>query len=222
MIIELSYSTFNQLSPIECDACFIYICIIPNALWGMMMSSNGDIFRVTGPLCGEFTGHPVTGEFPHTKASDAELRCFLWSAPEYKRLSKQSWGWWFEKLLCSIWRQDNGCKRKRKYVDKQIHGLFILTFRFHCTVNNGLITAFVCVGLCTGQVCNSFHFPCSHMKVNVATTQHLTSTLYSIYCARIIEWFNMFEERKHMFNIQQYQSYSLCGFIKWKYVRDLS
>ena len=27
-----------------------------------MTSSNGSIFRVTGPLCGEFTG--VTGEFP--------------------------------------------------------------------------------------------------------------------------------------------------------------
>ena len=27
----------------------------------MMTSSNGNIFRVTGPLCGEFTG---TGEFP--------------------------------------------------------------------------------------------------------------------------------------------------------------
>ena len=27
----------------------------------MMTSSNGNIFRVTGPLCGEFTG---PGEFP--------------------------------------------------------------------------------------------------------------------------------------------------------------
>ena len=25
--------------------------------WSMMTSSNGNIFRVTGPLCGEFTGH---------------------------------------------------------------------------------------------------------------------------------------------------------------------
>ena len=29
----------------------------------MMTSSNGNIFRVTGPLCGKFTG---PGEFPHT------------------------------------------------------------------------------------------------------------------------------------------------------------
>ena len=43
----------------------------------MMTSSNGNIFRVTGHLCGEFTGPRW---IPHTKASDAELWCFLWSA----------------------------------------------------------------------------------------------------------------------------------------------
>ena len=42
----------------------------------MMTSSNGNIFRVTGRLCGEFTGPRW---IPHTKASDAELWCFLWS-----------------------------------------------------------------------------------------------------------------------------------------------
>ena len=46
----------------------------------MMTSSNGNIFRVTGPLCGEFTGHRW---IPRTKASDAELWCFLWSAPKW-------------------------------------------------------------------------------------------------------------------------------------------
>ena len=40
----------------------------------MMRSSNENIFRVTGPLCGEFTGHR---RIPPTKASDAELWCFL-------------------------------------------------------------------------------------------------------------------------------------------------
>ena len=45
----------------------------------MMMSSNENIFRVTGPLCGQFIGHRW---IPHTKASDAELWYFLWSAPE--------------------------------------------------------------------------------------------------------------------------------------------
>ena len=45
----------------------------------MMTSSNGNIFRVTGPLWGKFTGPRW---IPHTKASDAELWCFLWSASE--------------------------------------------------------------------------------------------------------------------------------------------
>ena len=45
----------------------------------MMTSSNGNIFSVTGPLCGEFTGH----RWIHlAKASDAGLWCFLWSSPE--------------------------------------------------------------------------------------------------------------------------------------------
>ena len=41
----------------------------------MMTSSNGNIFRVTGRLCGEFPGH---WWIPRTKASDTELWCFLW------------------------------------------------------------------------------------------------------------------------------------------------
>ena len=45
----------------------------------MMTSSNGIIFRITDHLCGEFTGH---WWIPGTKASDAELWCFLWSAPK--------------------------------------------------------------------------------------------------------------------------------------------
>ena len=57
---------------------FLYACTLywPN----MMTSSNGNIFRVTGTLFGEFTGHRWI-PLPH-KASDAELWCFLWSTPE--------------------------------------------------------------------------------------------------------------------------------------------
>ena len=42
----------------------------------MMTSSNGNIFRVTGPLCGEFTGHRWIS---HTEVSDEELWWYLWS-----------------------------------------------------------------------------------------------------------------------------------------------
>ena len=54
-----------------------YDCFTDRA---MMTSSNGNIFRVTGHLCGEFTGPRW---IPRTKASDAELWCFLWSAYEW-------------------------------------------------------------------------------------------------------------------------------------------
>ena len=45
----------------------------------MMTSSSGNIFRVTGLLCGEFTYHRWS---PRTKASNVELWCFRLSAPE--------------------------------------------------------------------------------------------------------------------------------------------
>ena len=54
-------------------------CWINDASTSMMTSSNGNNFRVTGPLCGEFTGHRW---IPLTKASDAELWCFLYSVPD--------------------------------------------------------------------------------------------------------------------------------------------
>ena len=69
----------------------------------MMTSSNGNIFRVTGPLCGEFTGH---WWIPLKKASDAEL-WYLFILCLNKRLSKQSRGWWFETLSRPLWRHCN-------------------------------------------------------------------------------------------------------------------
>ena len=75
----------------------------------MMTSSNGSIFRVTGHLCGEFTGRRW---IPSTKARDAELWCFRRSALN-KRLSKPWYGWWFETPSCSLWRHCNvGCRSK--------------------------------------------------------------------------------------------------------------
>ena len=65
----------QQHAIVKPDSCKIQNEKIDN----MMTSSNGNIFRVTDPLCGEFTGHRW---IPLTKANDAELWCFLWSAPE--------------------------------------------------------------------------------------------------------------------------------------------
>ena len=50
----------------------------PNILLLLMTSSNVNIFHVTGHLCGEFNGHRW---IPRSKASDADVWCFPWSAP---------------------------------------------------------------------------------------------------------------------------------------------
>ena len=43
---------------------------------------------------------------PRTKASDAELWCFFYLRLN-KRLSKQSWGWWFQTPPWPLWRHCN-------------------------------------------------------------------------------------------------------------------
>ena len=78
----------------------------------MMTSSNGNIFRVTGPLCGEFTG---PSEFPTQRPVTRSFNVYF-DLRLNKRLSKQPWGWWFEAPLWSLWRQCNGCGRFTHYV----------------------------------------------------------------------------------------------------------
>ena len=63
-----------------------------------------NILRVTGHLCGEFTGPRW---IPHTKGSDAELWCFL-DLRLNERLSKQWWGWLFETPSRPLLRHCNG------------------------------------------------------------------------------------------------------------------
>ena len=69
----------------------------------MMTSSNGNIFRATGPLCGEFTG---PGEFPTQRPVTRRFDVFF-DLRLNKRLSKQPWDWWFETPSWSLWRQCN-------------------------------------------------------------------------------------------------------------------
>ena len=69
----------------------------------MMTSSNGNNFRVTGHLCGEFTG---PGEFPAQRPVTRSFDVFFHLRLN-KRLSKQSWGWWFETPSRPLWRHRN-------------------------------------------------------------------------------------------------------------------
>ena len=47
---------------------------------------------------------PVTGGFNAQRASNAELWCLFFNLRLNKRLSKQSWGWWFESPSRPLWR----------------------------------------------------------------------------------------------------------------------
>ena len=89
-------------------------------VWGisMMTSSNGNIFRVTGPLCGEFTG---PGEFPTQRPVTRSFDVFF-DLRLNKRLGKQPWGWWFETPSWSLWRQCNesGCLERYTAATKHL------------------------------------------------------------------------------------------------------
>ena len=84
----------------------------------MMTSSNGNIFRVTGPLCGEFTG---PGEFPTQRSVTRSFDVFF-DLRLNKRLSKQPCGWWFETPSWSLWPQCNVKGQNIEY-DFNVHML---------------------------------------------------------------------------------------------------
>ena len=84
----------------------------------MMTSSNVYISRITGPLCGEFSGHrwtapppPHTHTHTHTHPHKGQWRGVLMFSMIFmnKRLSKQSWDWWLETLSRPLWRHCNVC-----------------------------------------------------------------------------------------------------------------
>ena len=74
----------------------------------MMTSLNGNIFRVTGHLSGEFTG---SRWIPRTKASDAEVWCILWI---------NGWG---------NNREAGDLRRYRAYYDARVMKMATILFR---------------------------------------------------------------------------------------------
>ena len=90
----------------------------------MMTSSNGNIFRVTGPWCGEFTG---PGKFPTQRSVTRSFDVFF-DLRLNKRSSKQPWGWWFETPSMSLWRHCNGNIQARYGLYMHWKGLHIYMF----------------------------------------------------------------------------------------------
>ena len=131
----------------------------------MMTSSNGNIFRITGPLCGEFTG---PGEFPTQRPVMRSFDVFF-DMRLNKRLSKQPWGWWFETPSWSLWRHCNAGQT-----------MHILSVWFHET-NIILYDTTISIG------------PYQNLSLHLVFVSfcysHQTSSLYFIKCFIFYVWY---------------------------------
>ena len=79
----------------------------PSLVHAMMTSWNGNNFRVTGLCAGNSL---VTGEFPSRGPMTRNFDVFF-ALSLNKRLSKQSWGWWFKTPSRSLWPHCNAMGR---------------------------------------------------------------------------------------------------------------
>ena len=101
-LFQIIYSQRKQVRVCHSRSCYWWPDWI--SLATMTTSSNGIVFRVTGPLWGEFTGHrwfPL--KKPVTRSFDVFFEMRL-----NKRWSKPSRRQWFETPSCLSWRQCNG------------------------------------------------------------------------------------------------------------------
>ena len=65
-----------------------------------------ETFSALLAICAE--NSPVSGELPSQRPVTRSFDVFF-DLRLNKRLSKLSWGWWFETLPCPLWRHNNPC-----------------------------------------------------------------------------------------------------------------
>ena len=109
----------------------------------MMTSSNGNIFRVTGLLCGEFTG---PGEFPAQRPVTRSFDVFFHLRLN-KRLSKQPRGWWFETLSWSLGRHCNVTLDQRQTISPTFCDLTFSIHRYSCRGSGKCLSSFASFAL---------------------------------------------------------------------------
>ena len=158
----------------------------------MMTSSNGNIFRVTGPLCREFTG---PGEFPTqrpvTRSFDVffDLRLNKW-------LSKQPWSWWFETLSWSLWRQCNellAAQAFRNVRTSKLHDIiyhppgehnsFAIKFNLHHLTNMHAVNT-CCGVICAAMSCDQILLQSHDRKVWSELAAEMGAACVRYICGR--------------------------------------
>ena len=118
----ISQTSFWEHNAVEASDCFsvtlicIKICVYHNVmptnnpllwLWSMFGTWWRHQMETFSALLAIYAGNsPVSGEFPAQRPVTLSFDIFF-DLRLNKRLSKQSWGWWFETLSCPFWRQCN-------------------------------------------------------------------------------------------------------------------
>ena len=97
LYIRQSISSWN-IEIFQFQSNFLVPLILVKWRYSILNCGLLNIFRVTGPLCVEFTG-----EFPSQRPVTRGLDIFF-DLRLNKRLSKQSRGWWLETPSGSLWR----------------------------------------------------------------------------------------------------------------------
>ena len=89
-----------DLSPLPCyhPVIMTYRCFLP--WWRHQMET----FSALLALC--VGNSPVTGEFPSQRPVTQSFDVFFVLCLD-EQLSKQSWSWWFDTPLCSLWHHCN-------------------------------------------------------------------------------------------------------------------
>ena len=140
---------------------------------------------------------PVPGEFPTQRPVTRSFDVYFDLRPN-KWLSKQSWGWWFETLSCSLWRHRNElhtfcgstCNNHHEYVRQNYH--------FPCT-NGWNITKMINIPLWWRDIITTP--PYEKKRPKPVTHCHLLA--YFVMCTKWI--------RSGMFSMLKYLL-ALCSF----------
>ena len=123
---------------------------------------------------------PVTGEF-HAQRTVTRGFDVFFDLRLNKRLSKQSWGWWFETPLHSLWRHFNGPWTRGQLLFRTVYHLTCNCFVLHTTC-------------------------CNHAKPFIFLTEHITlvgpfitqlSVSVKKYCQILISCKIMFYSSSH-------------------------
>ena len=129
-----NYSKLIMLKKMICcfcmEMCHSRPCRFRDYSW------HGDVIKWKHFLCYWPFVRVIQGHqwIPLTKASNTNFVGFF-DLRLNKRLSKQSWGWWFEMPSCSLWRHSNQSGTKPNLVAKILatkFGVFFVIYVMFC------------------------------------------------------------------------------------------